>query len=131
MARRPEQPVAPRSSDDDDGRLVGQSALAVRPRSAPGDVEHQVVTLPGQSEVVAHVIDDVVRAKRAHELDVPRAAHGGHFRSERLGNLDGKRADSAGRAVDQDPLSRLKPTLVAKPLKRGYRRHRYGRRLLE
>jgi hypothetical protein len=48
------------------------------------------------------VVDDPVGAERAGHVHVPGAAHGGHLRAQRLGELDGERADAARRPVDQD-----------------------------
>ena len=77
------------------------------------------------------VVDDVVGAERAHQLDVARAAHAGDFGAVVLGDLHGERADAAGRAVDQHLLSRLDLALVAQALQCGDRRDRHGRSLLE
>src|SRR5439155_10222527 len=90
------------SSDNDQGCLVGQDTLAIRPRAVPCYVEHQVVTLPTAGEVLVRVVDDVVRAERADGVHIPRAAHADHLRSARLGDLDGKGAHAPARAVDQD-----------------------------
>ena len=109
VAQRPDQSVALRCSDDDESRLRVEHALALRPRPAPGDVEHQVVALVAPGEVLLGVVDDVVGAERSDEIDVPRAAHAGHLRSECLGDLHGERAHASRRAVDQDLLSRLEP----------------------
>jgi hypothetical protein len=113
-------------------RLVfGEDALAVRPGPVAGDVEHDVVTPAVAREVVLRVVDDVVCADRADDLHVPRAAHAGHFGSERLRDLDGKRADSSGRAVDQHVLPGLNASLVAQALKCADCCNRYGGSLFE
>ncbi len=72
----------------------------------------------------------MVRADGAHQLQVPRAAHAGHLGPEGFGDLDRKRADSAGRTVDQNFLPRLNLPLVAEPLQGDEGVLGYGRRLL-
>ena len=64
-------------------------------------------------------------------LDVPRAAHGGHLRAERLRDLHGERAHAAGGPVDQHLLPGLELALVTKSLERRERCDRDRRRLLE
>src|SRR3990172_58331 len=57
----------------------------------PCHIEDQVIppTLPG--EVLPGVIDDPVCTDRSDHIHVPWATHPGHVRSERLGDLHGKR----------------------------------------
>src|SRR5207245_5570808 len=109
VTERSDQTVALRCADDDQGRLRIEDAPAIRPRPAPGDIEHQVIALPTSGEVLLGVVDDVVRAKRSGDVDVPGAADGGHLRTERLGDLDGERAHASRRTVHQDPGPRLHP----------------------
>ena len=111
--------IAHLPSDEDDGRVRREHALALRPRPAPRVVEHQVVALVAPGEVLPGVVDDVIGAERSHEVDVPRAAHRGHLRAERFRDLHGERPDASRGAVDQDLLPRLKLPLVAKTLERG------------
>ena len=57
--------------------------------------------------------------------------HAGDLGTERLGDLDGERADAARRPVDQDLLPGLDLAVVAKELEGGRRGHADGGRLLE
>jgi hypothetical protein len=77
------------------------------------------------------VVDDVVRTDRPDQVHVPRAAHAGHVRSERLRDLNGEGAHAPRRTDDQDLLPWLDPSVIAQTLQRGQRGQRYGRRLLE
>ena len=52
------------------------------------------------------VVDDLVGAERTDELDVVGAADGRDMGAEVLGELHGRRAERAGRAVDDDPAPR-------------------------
>ena len=81
--------------------------------------------------VFLRVVDDVVGAERARLLEVPRAADRGDLGAERLRDLYGECADTAGGAVDEDVLSRLHLPVVPEPLQRGECRDRDRRRLLE
>jgi hypothetical protein len=49
----------------------------------------------------------------AHHLQVPRAAHTGHFSPERFGNLNRKRTYTTGRTINQDLLPRLNLSFIA------------------
>jgi hypothetical protein len=62
------------------------------------------------------VVNDVVCADRARHLQIPRAAHGSHFRSKRLGNLYRKRPHPARRPVDQNLLPGLNMPMIAQAL---------------
>jgi len=57
-------------------------------------------------EVLRRVVDDVFGAQGADQLEVPCAGDAGDLRPERCGDLDGKRPDAAGCAVDKDAGSR-------------------------
>ena len=52
------------------------------------------------SEVLARVVNDMIRAKREDHLLVARTAHACHGSAQHLGNLHGKRAHATGSAVD-------------------------------
>src|SRR5881397_4258465 len=80
-----------------------------------GDVEDQVIMLPISREVLSGVIDDPVGAKRPDHVHVPRAAHRSHVRSERLGDLNGKRTHTSRRTVNQDLLPRPNVSFVTRP----------------
>ena len=64
-------------------------------------------------------------------VQIPRAAHGGDFGPERLGNLHRKRTHTTRRTIDQNLLPGLDLSLVAKTLQGGDCRHRDGCRFLE
>src|SRR2546427_12753721 len=97
----------------------------------PGDVEDQVITRTISREVLSGVIDDPVGAKRPDYVHVPRAPHRSHVRSERLGDLHGKRTPASRRTVDQDLLPRPNVSLVTQTLHGGRSRHGYRGRLLK
>ena len=67
-------------------------------------------------EILFGVVNDVVGAYRARHLQIPRAAHGSHICSKRLGNLYRKRPHPARRPVDQNFLTGLNMTLIAQAL---------------
>src|SRR5664279_1723186 len=54
-------------------------------------VEDDVVPLIALGEVFLRVVDDVVGADRSDQGHLGGAAHAGHFRAERLGDLHGER----------------------------------------
>src|ERR1700694_5003656 len=66
-------------------------------------VEDDVVRLAVLGEVFLRVVDHLVRSKRAHELEVLRAAHRGDIGAEMPGQLHSRSSDGPGRAVDEDP----------------------------
>ena len=76
------------------------------------------------AQVLPGIVNDLIRAEFAQHLQLRRAVHGGHFRSKELGELDGKGADAAPRAVDQHLLSGLDTGLPEKvqgiPSPKGY-----------
>ena len=67
-------------------------------------VEDDVVRLAVLREVLLQVVDDLVGAERAHELDVLRVADRGDVGAEVLGELHSRRPDRPGGAVDEDAL---------------------------
>src|SRR5204863_343958 len=83
------------------------------------DVQHQVEPLAGAREVLGAVVDDLVGADRADQLDVVRAADPDDLRAVRLRKLHGERADAAGRAVDQHLLPAFEATGVNEGDQRG------------
>jgi integrase len=82
-------------------------------------------------DVVAGVVDDLVGADRADQLELGRAGHPGHLRAERLGQLHPERPNPAGRPDDQDPLLRLDLALIPKALEGGEPGDGHDRRLLK
>ena len=73
------------------------------------------------SEVLARVVDDVVRADGSDQVRLGRAAHAGDLGAVGLGDLHGERADASGRADDQDLLPGLYLCLVPHGLQGGER----------
>jgi hypothetical protein len=73
----------------------------------------------------------MVCADRSDHVHIPRAAHTGHVRAERFGDLHGERTHASRRTVDQDYLPWLNPSFVAKALQGSAPCHWDGRRLLE
>ena len=96
-----------------------QNAPQVGERAIADVVEDEVVALARSREILLRVVDHVVGAERAHQLDVARAADAGDFGAEVLGDLHGECADAARCAVDQHLLSRLDAAMVAQALQRG------------
>ena len=87
---------------------------------------------PGATKSSAGVVDDLVRADRPDELDVPRAAHAGHVaRRTTFAICTANVPTPPDGAVDQHPLPRLEMRLVAQPLQRGASCDRDGAGLLE
>ena len=78
----------------------------LRHRVVPDVVEDEVVALSALREVLLGVVDDVVGADRADQVDVPGAGDAGHLGTERLGDLHGERAHAARRPVDRGPSAR-------------------------
>ena len=115
----------------DEHPLWRQEAAHRRQRAARGVVQDEVVALAPPGEVLLRVVDDVIGADGADQLQLARAAHAGDFRAGRPGDLDGERADAAARSHDQDLLTRGYLAVVPDRLERRQARHRHGRGLLE
>src|SRR3984893_9822402 len=93
-------------------------------------IDH-VVTLISLSKIFFCVIDNAISADRFHKIDIARAADSSHVCAERLRDLDGESANAARRAVDQNFLSGLNVSLVAKTLQCGEAGDRNRARLFE
>jgi hypothetical protein len=93
-----------------------EHAAQIGDRTIADVVQDDVVALVALGEIVLRVVDHMVRAERAHELDVARAAYAGDISTVVLRELNRKRAHTARRAVDQDLLSGLDLALVAQTL---------------
>ncbi len=63
-------------------------------------IEYDVVRLPVPREVLPLVVDDLVGAERADELDVAAVADGRHVGTEVRCKLHGRGPERAGSAVD-------------------------------
>ena len=70
-------------------------------------------------EVVACVVDDVIRTDGTDQIDLRGAAHAGDSCAESLGDLNCKSADSTGGADYQDALTRLHTSVIAHGLEGG------------
>ena len=73
----------------------------------------------------------MVCANRSRRVHIPRAAHGSDSSPERFGNLDRKCTHTTRRAINQNLVAWLDPSLVTKTLKGGDCRHGYGCGILE
>ena len=100
-------------------------------RAVADVVEDQVVAHVGARVVIPGVVDHVVRAEGADQLDVARAADGGHLGAHRIRDLHCEGADAARGAVDQHLVTRLEPARVAQSLQRGGGGDRDCSRLLD
>ena len=81
-----------------------QQSPATAERALPDRVEDHVVCLVVLREVLGRVVDDPVGAQAPHQLHVLRVAGRGHVGTETLQQLDRRRADGSGCAVDEDVL---------------------------
>src|SRR6266481_7590096 len=93
--------------------------------------KNQVVTLPTLREIFSSVINDMVCANRSRRVHIPRAAHGSDLRPERFGNLDRKCTHTTRRAIHQNLVASLDPSLITKTLKGSDCRHGYRCCVLE
>src|SRR5207237_2554619 len=108
---------------------VGRQDLpALGERMVADQIIDHVVMLIRLRKIFPGVIDHVIGADRFHKIDIPRAADSSYFCAECFRDLDGKSADAARRAVDQNFLSGLAVSLVAETLSRcdSGDRHRPG-----
>ena len=81
---------------------AGKQGPAVGEDRPVGDqVEDEVVAFAG--EVLAAVVDYLVRADRPHEVELAGVVHARHVGTGPLGELDRERAGAASAAVDQHP----------------------------
>src|SRR5262249_37711200 len=88
-----------------------QSAPASAERALADRVEDHVVFLLLVREVPGRVVDDPVRAQALDELHVRCGADRGHAGTETLQQLDRRRANRPGGAVDEDVLPAPDPCL--------------------
>src|SRR5271166_3252655 len=94
-------------------------------------VENYVVALPTFGEIFLRVVNEVIRADGSDHVHVPRTAYANNLCAERLGYLHSERTHASRRTVNQDLLSRLNLSLVAKTLQCGQCRKRHRSRLLK
>ncbi len=95
------------------------------------DVQDQVVVPGAVGEVVPGVVEHVVGAQGPHQVLLGRTGDAGDLRAERLRQLYGVRADTAGGAEHQHRLARLDPAGIGERLQCRAGRDRHDRRLLE
>src|SRR5450759_110848 len=96
-----------------------EHAPVLRERVTRHVVEDQIVARLAVREVLPGVVDDMVRSDRSDGVQVPRAAHAGHFRPEDLGDLHCEGSHAPRRTVDQDLLPGLHLAVIAKRLHSG------------
>ena len=89
--------------DEETARL--ERAAAPAERLLADRVEDRVIDLAVPREVFLRVIEDLVGAERAHELEILRVRDRRHVGARGLGQLHAGRSDRAGRAVDDDALT--------------------------
>ena len=80
-------------------------APTTRERELADRVDDRVPPTPESREVGGQAVDDLVGAKVARELDVPRVHDGGHVGAQDLRQLERGRADGARGPVDDDPAA--------------------------
>ncbi len=119
-----EHPASGVAAHDGVNAATIEDAAASKQRVVAYAVDDEIETTRACGEVFARVIDNVVGAERAEQLDVTCAADCGHLRAKGLGNLDGEGGDSASAAVDEDSLIGLQMTFVAQGYQRSYRSDR-------
>jgi len=98
--------------EDPDIRRDVDAALFQQPTAATEGalahrIENEVVPLVILREVRRLVVDDSVGSQALDQGHVRGSAHRGYIGSEALGDLDRRRADGSGCAVDQDVVFRL------------------------
>ena len=82
-----------------------QQSLASAERALADRIEDDVVRLLVLGEVLGRVVDDSVGAQAPDQFHVVGVADRGHVGAEVLHELDRRRADGAGRAIDEDVLA--------------------------
>ena len=88
-------------------------------RVLPQAVQDHVVAIQDLREILFLVVDDDIRAETSDQIDIRRAGRRRYRCADVLCQLDGKRADPAGTAVDQDLLSLLQLGAFDQYLPRG------------
>src|SRR5215204_6238381 len=90
-----------------------------------------MVALIALGEVLAGVVDDMIRPDRSDHLHLLGAANAGYVRSERLGDLHSVGPHSSRGTDDKHFLPWLYLSLIAQGLQGGRPHDGYHRRLLE
>src|SRR6266849_3983214 len=94
-------------------------------------IEYQIMLPPTLGKVFPGVINDMVCAKRTHEVQLTCVIHPSNFSPVLFGQLHGERTSTTTSAVDQNSLPRLNLSLIANPLEGDHSHLRDGRRFLE
>ena len=116
-----------RQSDGDHPAALGQpAAVAVQFRADGVDDD---VERPDPVRGGGAVVEDLVGAQVGEGCGVAVAGQRGDMAAHRVRQLHGGRADSAGRAPDQDPLAARQAHAVAQRDQRGGARDDQGGRL--
>src|SRR5215208_1000188 len=126
-----EPPSSPFASNDDESSPGAEGAPEAYQRGVPADVQDQIVALITLSEVLAGVVDDMIRPDGSDHLHLGCAAHTGYLRSERLGDLHSVGAHSSRGTDDKHFLPRAYLSVVAQGLQGGRAHDGYHSRLLE
>src|SRR5215208_5301744 len=126
-----EPPSSPFASNDDEGPPRSEGPPEACQRRVPADVQDQIVALIALGEVLAGVVDDVIRTDGSDHLHLRGAAHAGDVRAERFGYLHSVGAHSSRRTDEQHFLPRTHLSVVAQGLQGGRAHDGYHRRLLE
>src|SRR4029450_6533299 len=95
------------ATDDHESPLWGEGAAQACQRAAAGSVDDRVPAPRAIAEVLARVVDPVIRADRPNQVRLRGAAHGGDLPAERFGDLHGERSHAPGRADDKHCLPPL------------------------
>src|SRR5262245_45126819 len=99
------EPAAVRLAAGDDQSAAGCEGTAQIPQTAVArDVDDDVIALEAGEEILARVVDHVVRAQRPYGRELGGARDGRHPGAESMGELDGEGAHAAGGSRDQDVL---------------------------
>ena len=84
-------PPAPLATHDHQRPPRGEGPPQLRQRTAAGGVDDEVPAAPPVGEVLAGVVDHLLRAEGADQVHLGRAAHPGDLRAEHLGQLHRER----------------------------------------
>src|SRR5215210_7060236 len=95
------------------------------------NIKNQIVLFSISGEVFSGVIDYMVRAKRAHEVQLAGVIHPSHLSPVQFGKLNCKCTGAAAGAINQNLLPRLDPSFIPNPLQGDHCRLRDGRYFLE
>src|SRR5215212_1504162 len=126
-----EPPSSPFASNDDEGPQGGEGAPQACQRGVPADVEDQVVALIALCEVLARVVDYVIRTDGSDHLHLLGAANACYVRAERFGYLHGVGPHSSRGTDNQHFLPRAHLSVIAQGLQGGRAHDGYHSRLLE